>query len=93
MKAYKYKLNLHKHYFDTGYGITSLFKYFIFIFGGMSLQQSISLKFTMYVLLGYALFCYLFGWAWFRFGWFEAQIEVGNQFNLFVKETRKFINQ
>jgi len=88
-KNYKYRINLHKCYFDTGYGITAYFKYFIFVFGGLSFQQNISLKYTIYVMLVYALFCYFFGWAWYRFGWYTAQIEVGNQFNLFVKEMRK----
>jgi len=88
-KSYKYRLNLHKHYFDTGYGITSLAKYFILVFGGMSFQTELSLKWTMVLLVFYAVFCYLFGWAWFRFGWYEQQLEVSNQFNLFVKEMRK----
>ena len=93
MKSYKYKLNLHKHYFDVGYGMTSLAKYFIFLFGGLSFQTDLSLVFTMYLLGAYGVFCYVIGWAWFRFGWFEAQLEVINQFNPFVKEMRNIYKE
>lgn len=85
----KFRLNLHKAYFDKGFGITSYFKYLIIIFGGYSFQQNISLMITFYVSLAYAVFCYFFGWYWFNFGWYEQEIEVGNQFNCFVKEMRK----
>ena len=36
----------------------------------------------------YALFCYLFGLIFVKFGWYEADIEITNRFNLFVKEMR-----
>ena len=91
MKGYKYRFNLHLHYFDTGYGRLSIVKYFWLIAAGGSILSGIDYIYAMYAGIVYMVVCYLFGWAWFRFGWFEAQIEVTNQFNLFVKETRKFI--
>jgi len=89
MKGYKYKICLHKQYFDLGYGITSYAKYFIALFGAYSVMEKVPLKLTLFLLVGYMFFCYAFGWAWIRFGWFTASIEVGNTFNLFVKEMRK----
>lgn len=86
---YKYKINLHLHYFDKGYGRLSIVKYFWLIVGGISMQQQISLYYTMYLGFVYVVVCYLFGWFWFRFGWFTQEIEVSNQFNKFVREMRK----
>ena len=93
MKVYKYKINLHKTYFDIGWGLTAYAKYFIVIFGAYSFVEQIPMAFTLYLMVGYMITCYFLGWAWVRFGWYLAQIEVSNQFNLFVKETRKFINK
>jgi len=89
MKGYRYRLCLHKAYFDKGYGITSYFKYFLILFGGYSFQQDINLIVTIYITAFYGVFCYLFGWFWYNKGWYEQEIEVGNQFNLFVQEMRK----
>jgi len=84
----KYKLNLHKRYFDLGYGFTSYLKYFIAFIG----LASRNVKWTMIIGVAYAISCYIFGWAWIKFGWYEAEIEVNNKFNKFVKEMRKSYN-
>jgi len=89
MKQYKFKFNLHKRYFDIGYSITNYLKYFILLFGAVSFQKNISLNLTIYIAFAYIIFCYIFGWAWVKFGWYEAEIEVGNHFNIFVNEVRK----
>jgi len=89
MKGYKFKLALHKHYFDVGYGTTSLVKNLWFVFGFGSIMAGMSYKYALYLGCAYALFCYVFGWAWYRFGWNEAQVEVVNRINPFVQEMRK----
>ena len=86
---FKYKFNLHKRYFETGRGITSDVKYFIALFGAYSVVEKVPLKLTLFLLIAYLIFCYLFGWFWLNKGWYEAEIEVGNQYNQFVKEMRK----
>jgi len=82
---FKFKLALHKSYFDKGMAITSYAKYLIAFFGiaTQNLNQIMTIAFI------YAVFCYFLGWVWFRFGWVTAEMEVGNQYNLFVKEMRK----
>ncbi len=43
----------------------------------------------MWIAAAYAIFCYILGRWWYKFKLVEAEIEVGNRFNLFVKEVRK----
>lgn len=85
MKQYKFKLLLHKKYFDIGYGFTNYVKYIIALFGLSSLNVRLTLMFAGV----YAVGCYIFGWLFVKHGWYSAQIEVGNRFNLFVEEMRK----
>ena len=84
MKQYKIKLLLHKRYFDIGYGWTNFLKLIIALFG----ITSLNLKITMILAGIYGVSCYIFGWAFVKYGWYTAEIEVGNMFNLFVKEMR-----
>jgi len=85
MKDYKFKINLHKSYFEKGYGLTHYLFKLIAVFGLTTLNFE-----RTFILAGiYTISCYFLGWAWFRFGWFEKEIEVNNQFNLFVREMRK----
>ena len=82
-----YKFALYKSYFDTGYGITSYLKYAIALFGLTSLET----KLTLIIFLFYGISCFIVGWWWFKFGYQEAQNEVGNRHNKFVKEVREKI--
>ena len=84
MKNYKTSLLLQKRYFDLGYGITSYVKLVIALFG----LSSLNVKATMILAFGYAIFCYVFGWAWVKYGWYEVDLEITNKYNLFVKEVR-----
>ena len=90
---YKYKILLHKRYFDIGRGKTSDVKYFIAIYGAYSVIEKIHLSYLTLILTAYLIFCYFFGWLWVKYKWYEAEIEIGNQYNPFVKETRRFINK
>ena len=83
MRAYKYALL--KAYFDKGYGVTSYLKYMIAFFG----LASSNVKTTLVIALIYGIFCFVLGWFLYRIGYAEAEQEVSNQFNLFVKEMRK----
>jgi len=83
----KYKLLLHKAYFDAGYGITGYFKYLIALFG----ISTLNVKATLIIGVVYAFCCYIIGWAWYSYGFMIASQEIGNNFNLFVKEMRSKI--
>lgn len=80
-----YKLALHKAYFEKGYSLTNYVKYLIALFG----LSSLNVKVTLSLGVVYAFFCYFIGLGWYRFGFIEAEIEVSNQFNLFVKQVRE----
>lgn len=86
----KKKLLLHKRYFDIGYGWTSYIKVVIAVFGIGAAASGNELSAAI-MLLAYGILCYIFGWAYVKYGWYTAEIEIGNLFNLFVKEMRKKI--
>lgn len=79
------KLTRHKKYFDTGLSITNYFKYVIALFG----IASQNVKYTIIIALIYAILSYFLGWWYLKSGFFKAEIEVGNQYNLFVAQMRK----
>jgi len=80
-----YKLMLWKAYFDKGYGWTSIFKWFIAFYG----MSSLNTQTTMIIAVVWAVFCFIIGWLAYRWGWVDAEIEVNNRVNPFVKEMRK----
>ena len=73
-----------KAYFDKGLGLTNYLKYVIAFFG----LASNDVKSTMLVALFYAIFCFILGWAWYRFKLIETEIEIHNNFDMFVREMR-----
>ena len=79
----KFRLLLHKTYFQKGYGELGMIKYPIV--GTFLLDYWTGLI----VSLMYTVFCYWFGRFFFKYGWIEAEHEVGNRFNRFVKEMRQ----
>lgn len=88
LKTRKYKFCLYKEYFDTGYSLTSYFKWGIALFGMSSLNISITL-------IGFAVYgivCFFIGKLWYKKGFAITQQEVWNQYNLFVKQMRKSKN-
>lgn len=82
---WKYRLILHKSYFDKGFGVTNYFKYVIALFGLSSLNVTATLTIAFF----YSIFCYIFGWAYFKYGWVITEREVDNQHDYFVKEMRE----
>jgi hypothetical protein len=80
-----YKFALHKRYFDTGMGVTNYLKYPLVLLG-IAIPN---VKAIVYVAVIYAIACYFLGWWWLNGGMTDAENEVSNQFNPFVKEMRK----
>jgi len=80
-----YTLALHKAYFDYGFSLTNILKWLIafFILADQDTSTSLILGFI------YAISCYVIGAVAFKIRFNEAEQEVRNQFDLFVKEVRK----
>ena len=88
LKSWKYKLMLLKAYFESGYAFLSYPKWVIAVFGiGEVVNKNYLVVLTGVLFFFFA--CLLGGWIFIKFGFLEAQQEVSNQFNLFVKELRK----
>lgn len=87
--SWKYKLMLLKAYFDNGYSLTSYPKWALAILGIGSAIQGFSLFYLAGGAIAYGIICFFSGWIFLKWGFYEAQQEVSNQFNLFVKELRE----
>lgn len=85
----KIKIMKQKRYFELGYGVTSYIKIIVAVVGIGGIAAGGSKLLIALMLFLYGVFCYIFGWAFIKYHWYEADIEVGNIFNLFVKEMRK----
>ena len=83
-----FRFLLWKRYFDTGLSLTNYLKYIIAFFG----LASRDLGTTMWLAVGYAVFCQALGCAWHHLNLVRLEIEIGNRFNDFVKEMRDKIN-
>lgn len=80
-----FKFLLHKAYFDKGMSFTSYIKYMIAYFGAASQD----VETTLLIGVAYAVFCYFFGFFFYKWGFIAAEYEIGNAYNLFVREVRK----
>ena len=87
LSSWKYKLNLFKMYFEKGYSLVSFPKWVAAVFG---IGSVINKNYLIVVIGAFAfmLGCILLGWIWLRYDFYLAEIEVSNQYNLFVKELR-----
>lgn len=81
----KYKILLHKRYFDTGYNLTNYIKYIIALFG----ISSLNIQLTLILGFIYAVFCYIIGHIWHKHRFVEVDNEISNRFNLFTREMRE----
>ncbi len=81
----KYLICLWKSYFDKGMGLTHYLSYFIAFFA----LASKDMKSVFIVGSIYAIISFFVGYYWFKYDWIQAEIEVGNQYNKFVKEVRE----
>ena len=82
-----YRLMLWKAYFDKGYGVSSYFKYLIAFYG----MSSLNIKITMIAGVIYGLSCFITGYLWYKFKFVDAEHEVQNVVNPFIKEMRAAI--
>lgn len=85
---WKVRLMFHKNYMDCGINMTKYFMYLLVLFGWVTNNKEA----TIYASIAYIIFSYILGWAYFRFGWMKAQMEVSNRVNPFVEEVRKDLN-
>ncbi len=85
----KFKLLMFKAFFDKGYSITNYFKNLIIVFGATTQD----IKSTIILVILYTLGCFILGWLYITRGWFEAENEIMNKYNLFVKEMRKSVHR
>jgi len=79
------KFALHKRYFDTGMGTLNYLKYVLVAFG----FSSLNVKATMLLALAFAVVSYFVGWWWLNYGMVNAETEISNLYNPFVKEMRE----
>ena len=85
----KFNILMHKAYFDTGWSFWSMLRYVIVLTGLAEGFATSSLKYTLMIGFVYGIFCYAFGFVWFKYGWINAQHEVANRYNEFMKELRR----
>lgn len=89
----KYNIIIWKSYFDKGFSITNYIKYPLAIFAMYEAVSDMDLTLTIWFSVFYCIFCFFFGWWWFKYGWMKAEIEVQNNFNMFVEQMRKAVKK
>ena len=92
-KTKTYRFVLWKSYFDKGYSWLSFPKYIFLLFlGADTLLTGGNNKWTL-IIAGIIFFivCFILGRVLFLKRFTEAEFEVGNVFNPFVKEMRDYI--
>ena len=87
-----YKIALWKHWFDVGYGVSSPLKWVLGIIGIGELVNGAPVSSIIKVALIYGIFCFVFGWLWYKIGMAIAMQEVNNQYDLFAKQLREKFN-
>jgi hypothetical protein len=73
-----------KAYLNKGLELLGYGKYLLVILALSPNGASTALEIAVI----YAGLCYIAGWTWYRNGFTDAENEVGNRFNPFVKEVR-----
>ena len=83
--VFKFRFLLWKRYFDTGLSVTGYVKYLIAFFG----VASSDVRMTLVLGIIYGMLCFVIGYAWYRYDFVEANNEIDNRFNRFVREMRQ----
>lgn len=81
----RYRLLLFIRYLETGLSKTSYLKY---VLGYVALASS-DVLIAGLMGLGFGLFSFSLGYWWYRSDTIKIEVELGNQFNVFVKEMRE----
>ena len=89
VSEWKFKALLHKRFFETGWGTAGKYVFYATGVFGVTSQQ---VELTMFLTLIEGVLCWVLGFLYYRFGFAEADTEITNQFNLFVKEMRDKIS-
>ncbi len=79
------KFALHKRYFDQGFGVLNYVKYPLALLG----FAIPNIKYIILVAIFYAVVCYIVGWWWLNRGMLDAENEISNRFNPFVRDVRE----
>lgn len=85
----KLLLCLHKFYFDKGLALTTYIKYAVALIG----ISTLNVRLTLILGLIYAVCCYFIGMIWAKMRMADAETEIGNRFNPFVREMRRKIKK
>lgn len=85
-----YKLCLWKAYFEKGLGLTNVFLKIAMVVG-ISAIFTIGMSVLTTIMCGlvYCIFCFFLGAIWYKKGFADAENEVNNKVNPFVREMRK----
>lgn len=81
----KYKLCLWKSYLEKGLSILNYVKYLVAFFA----LASKDIYVTFIVAIAFGILSFFLGWWWYRSEFMKAETEVGNNYNLFVKQMRR----
>ena len=82
-------ISRHYNYLTFGMSFTNLLKYAIVFFGLGEAMATGKAMFGIIALVGYAIFCYLFGMYIYKSGFIFALHEVSNQYDSFEREMRE----
>ena len=80
-----YKILLLKRYFDVGLGLTQYFKYIVAFAGIFRIIDGFQ---ALILVTLYLVFCFVLGFIWLKYGFYEIENEISNRFNPFQTEVR-----
>ncbi len=89
-KQSKYILLLQKRYFDTGLGLTNYVKYGLGLLAIDGIFRR-NLTITIITAIVYLILCYVLGFLYIKYKWYEQDQEISNNNNLFVKKMLRAI--
>ena len=83
-----YKIAFLEACFNKGYGTTAILKFLTVLFGISTAVVTQNLRITVILGFSYVIFCFILGYILYKIKYVNAQTEVSNQFNPYVKEMR-----
>lgn len=93
LNNWQYKIALQFRYFEVGLGKLNYAKYIVALGSAGEALVRENIANGIYILLAFGVVVYLLGAWWFKKGLYEAEQEVNNQYNLFVKEMRSIVEE
>ena len=88
-----YRIALAEAYFQRGFGKLNLVKYALALIGIDVLIKGVSIYWVFLAGFIYCIVCYLLGRLLFKIKYIDAEIEVINNINPFVKEMRNSVKR